>query len=236
MSRRVTISLSTLLIAVLTAGTVNAHFPAGDLTGDYEVDLADLQLMAGDLGQTAIPLTINEFMASNSNSVEDPQGDYDDWIEIHNFGADAIDVGGMYLTDDISVPTKWRIPGNDLVSTIIPAGGYLVIWADNDIAGAGLHANFKLDADGDEIGLSDQIGSTLIDSVVFAKQSSNISYGRFPDSGESWRFFPIPTPGIQNDGGYLGEVDAPKFSHKRGFYDASFYLTLATETKDATIY
>ncbi|MBL7186528.1 MAG: lamin tail domain-containing protein [Phycisphaerae bacterium] len=222
MLRRIRISLSTLLIAVFAAGAVNVHCPAGDLTGDW--------------GQTAIPLTINEFMASNSNSVEDPQGDYDDWIEIHNFGADAIDVGGMYLTDDMSVPTKWRIPGNDPVSTIIPAGGYLVIWADNDIADAGLHANFKLDADGDEIGLIDGLGSTPIDSVVFAKQSSNISFGRFPDSGESQRFFPAPTPGTQNDGGYLGEVDAPEFSQKRGFYDQAFTATLATETEGAVIY
>jgi len=220
--RRIRISLSTFLIAVLTAGAVNAHFPAGDLTGEW--------------GQTAIPLTINEFMASNSKSVEDPQGDYDDWIEIHNFGVDAIDVGGMYLTDDMSVSTKWRIPGNDPVSTIIPAGGYLLIWADNDIAGAGLHANFKLDADGDEIALIDQLGSTLIDSVVFAKQSSNISYGRFPDSGISWRFFSTPTPGMQNDGGYLGQVDAPELSRKRGFYDQAFTVTLATETEGALIY
>jgi len=221
---------------VFAAGTVNAHSPAGDLTGDFDVGLPDLQLMATDWGQTAIPLTINEFMASNSKSVEDPQGDYDDWIEIHNFGADAIDVGGMYLTDNMSVPTKWRIPGDDAASTIIPAGGYLLIWADNDIADAGLHANFKLDANSDEIALSDQLGSTLIDSVVFAEQSSNISYGRFPDSGTTWRFFPAPTPGTQNDGGYLGGVDAPKFSQTRGFYDQAFTVTLATETEDAVIY
>ena len=221
---------------MLTAGTVSAHFPAGELAADGEVDPAGLQLMARNGGQTAITLTINEFMASNSKSVEDPQGDYDDWIEIHNFGADAIDVGGMYLTDDMSVPTKWRIPGNDPVSTIISAGGYLVIWADNDIAEAGLHANFKLGADGDEIALTGKRGSTLIDSVVFSKQSSNISYGRFPDSDTSWRFFPTPTPGTQNDGGYLGQVDVPKFSHKRGFYDQAFTVTLATETEDAVVY
>ncbi|KPK38245.1 MAG: hypothetical protein AMJ65_13190, partial [Phycisphaerae bacterium SG8_4] len=118
--------MSVLVIALLAAGAVNAQFPPGDL--------------AGDLDQTAITLTINEFMASNSNSLQDPQGDYDDWIEIHNFGADPIDVGGMYLSDDISIPTKWQIPADDPVSTIIPAGGYLLIWADNDVADPGLHA------------------------------------------------------------------------------------------------
>ncbi|MHC4581840.1 MAG: CotH kinase family protein, partial [Planctomycetota bacterium] len=214
--------MSTLLITVLAAGAVIAQFPPGDLSADFD--------------QTAITLTINEFMASNSNSLQDPQGDYDDWIEIHNFGADAIDVGGMYLSDDMSIPTKWRISADDPVSTTIPAGGYLLVWADNDIADPGLHANFKLDADGDQIALTSKRGSTLIDSIVFSEQSSNISFGRFPDSGESRRFFSTPTPGRQNDGGYLGKVDAPKFSHKRGFYDRAFTVTLATETEDAVIY
>ena len=76
-----------------------------------------------------IPLVINEFMASNSSNsgIFDPQGDYDDWIEIHNFGSSPINVGDMYLTDDLSAPTKWRIPANNPAATTIPAGGYLVI-------------------------------------------------------------------------------------------------------------
>ena len=261
---RIRISVSLLLATVLLASTSDALCPPGDLdadceiglrdvqlladqwlsapespadlNGDDKVDLADFSILAWHWGQAGIPLTINEFMASNSKSAADPQGDYDDWIEIHNFGAYAIDVGGMHLTDDMSVPTKWRIPGNDPASTTIPAGGYLLIWADDDTSEPGLHASFKLDADGDEIGLIDSLGTTLIDSVVFGLQSSNISYGRFPDSGDGWRFFPTPTPAAQNDGGYLGEVDAPKFSHKRGFYDQSFAVTLATETEGAVIY
>ena len=57
-------------------------------------------------------LRINEIMASNSSAVQDPQGDYDDWIELHNDGRDAVDAAGMYLSDDPEVPTKWRIPTN----------------------------------------------------------------------------------------------------------------------------
>ena len=55
-------------------------------------------------------IVINELMASNSNSQADPQGQYDDWIEIHNNGSDVLQIGGMYLTDDLSDPTKWQIP------------------------------------------------------------------------------------------------------------------------------
>jgi hypothetical protein len=181
-------------------------------------------------------LVINEFMASNSSSVQDPQCQYDDWIEIHNFGTNPINIGGMYLTDDLSFPTKWQIPNNNSSATVITRGQYLLIWADNDTGDAGLHANFKLDANGEEIGLFDKDGQTLIDSVIYPRQTTDISYGRYPDAGEDWRLFTIPSPAAQNNGGYLGEVANTKFSHNRGFYDEPFHVTIATETEGAVIY
>jgi hypothetical protein len=183
----------------------------------------------------SVSLVINELMASNSNCVQDPQGQYDDWIEIHNYGSEAVDAGGMYLTDNLSAPTKWQIPINNPSATIIPAGGYLLIWADNDIADAGLHANFKLDADGEQIGLFDNDG-TLIDSITFPNQITDISYGRDPNAADNLRFFGIPTPAEQNNEAYLGKVEAPEFSNERGFYDTPFSVTIATETEGADIY
>ena len=186
--------------------------------------------------QNSISLVINEFMASNSNSIQDPQGEFDDWIEIYNFGTDAIDTGGMYLTDDLSDTTKWQIPADNPAATTIPAGGFLLIWADNNTSDAGLHTNFKLDANGEQIGLFDKDGQTLIDSVIYPGQITDISYGRYPDAGEDWRFFTNPSPGDQNRGGYMGEVADTKFSHSHGFYDEPFYVTIATDTEDARIY
>jgi len=259
--------------------TVKAECPAGDLNGDCQVNFLDIQVFAeqwlaapespADLNKNdevgmddfalladqwhrkGIPLAINESMASNSSCIRDTQGQYDDWVELYNYGADDINVGGMYLTDNLSVPTKWQIPyGNSAVmdlaipvGTTIPAGGYLLIWADDDTpqgvprtTDAGLHANFKLDANGEEIALFDSDGSTLIDSVAFPAQAADISYGRYPDANDNQRFFCFPSPGLQNVGAYLGEVDDTKFSHKRGFYDRPFSVTIATETKDAVIY
>ncbi|MFZ2148458.1 MAG: lamin tail domain-containing protein, partial [Sedimentisphaerales bacterium] len=251
--------------------TVKADCPAGDLNGDCRVNYLDIQVFAeqwlappespADLNkndevgmsdfallaeqwhQTGIPLAINEFMASNSSCIRDPQGQYDDWIELYNYGTDAINVGGMYLTDNLSVPTKWRIPYGSSAVTTIPAGGYLLIWADDDTpqgvlrtTDTGLHANFKLDANGEEIALFDSDGGTLIDSVAFPPQTTDISYGRYPDANDSQRFFGFPSPGRQNISAFFGEVDDTKFSHRRGFYDKPFSVTIATETKDAIIY
>ena len=192
--------------------------------------------LIGPANAAETTLVINELMASNSTSIRDPQNLYDDWIEIYNYGADAIDMGGMYLTDNLSDTTKWRIPVNNPALTTIPAGGFLLIWADNDTTDAGLHANFKLGADGEEIGLFESDGVTQIDSVTFGEQTGDISYGRYPDAGDYWQAFGSPSPEAQNVGVYEGFVTDIEFSHKRGFYDESFYLTLATETEDVTIY
>ncbi|MDT8302279.1 MAG: lamin tail domain-containing protein, partial [Sedimentisphaerales bacterium] len=183
-----------------------------------------------------LPLVINEFIASNSSSAQDPQGQYDDWIEIHNYGSDAIDIGGFYLTDNLSAPAKWRFPRNIPILTTIPPGGYLVIWADNDTEYSGLHTNFKLDAGGEQIALFDYDGSTLIDSVTFDEQTVDISYGRYPDAADNWQFLTSPSPSSENISVFQGFVEDVKFSHEHGFYDTPFSVTLATETKNAIIY
>jgi hypothetical protein len=63
-------------------------------------------------------LFINEFMADNDHIVQDEAGDYDDWLEIYNAGPEAIDLGGMYLTDDMNDPTEWMIPFDITGSTL----------------------------------------------------------------------------------------------------------------------
>ncbi|HUT45804.1 MAG TPA: lamin tail domain-containing protein [Sedimentisphaerales bacterium] len=192
--------------------------------------------LTGSVNGAEITLVINELMASNSTSIQDPQGHYDDWIEIYNYGVNAINIGGMYLTDNLSVPKKWRIPANVTAATTVAAGGHLLIWADNDTADTGLHANFKLDADGEQISLFDSDGVTLIDSITFPDQTTDMSYGRYPDGSDDWRFFGIPSPETGNSGAYLGLVADTKFSHNRGFYDTPFSVTIATETEGAVIY
>jgi hypothetical protein len=207
-----------------------------DLDGDNRVDMDDFALLAEQWNQRGIPLAINELMASNRSSIQDSQGQYDDWIEICNYGDYAIDVGGMYLTDNLSAPTKWQIPGNNPAATTIGPGGYLLIWADGDTTDVGLHANFKLNADGEEIGLFNSDGVTLIDSIFFPDQTVDISFGRYPDANDDLRFFSSPSPGAENNGAYLGEIADTKFSHDRGFYYTPFSVTIATETEGAVIY
>jgi spore coat protein CotH len=139
-------------------------------------------------------LAINEFMADNETTIADPQGDYDDWIEIYNGSGEAQNLLGLYLTDDLSNPDKWAFP-----DTTMDAGGFLLVWADEDGGDPGLHANFKLNREGEEIGLyRDNAGHLeLLDYVIFGSQAEDTSYGRYPDGADNWSQL-FPTPGEPN--------------------------------------
>jgi len=55
-------------------------------------------------------LRINEFMALNSTTLADEDGDYSDWIEIYNPTPNAIDLLNWSLTDDKANTLKWKFP------------------------------------------------------------------------------------------------------------------------------
>ncbi len=141
-------------------------------------------------------LFLNEFLAANDSTIRDEAGDYDDWVELYNVGADPIDLGGVSLTDNIADPRKWAFP-----DTTIPAGGFLLVWADNEESEGPLHAPFNLAAAaGEELGLFalDSPWVLVVDTLRFGPQAVDTSFGRFPDGGTEWRLFPDPTPGGSN--------------------------------------
>ncbi len=214
-----------------------SHFGCADLDGINGINLADFSVLASHWYQRGIPLVINEFMASNNSEsdINDPYGDYDDWLEIYNFGDIALDIGGMYLTDDLDDPTKWQIPEGYPAETNVPADGFILFWADGETYEGPLHASFKLSADGEQIGLFAD-SNTMIDGISFGEQVSNISYGRYPDANNNMQFFSVPTPLADNNNAYIDIVEQPEFSHERGFYDTGFNVTIATSTNGADIY
>jgi len=232
--------ISLVLIASLAVSAV-ADCPVGDLDGNCKVDWKDLRLfslqwldtpggsanldgepgvnmgdfvlLGGNWGEDyGTTLVINEFMASNDSFIQDPCGNYDDWIEIYNSGDTDINTAGMYLTDDVCNPTKWQIPSDNPSETTIDAGGYLLIWADDETFQGTLHTSFKLSAGGGEdVALFDTDGSTPIDSITnFPSQDADDSYGRYPNGSGSWQVFvhdtnTPPTPGASNGGEPIGK-------------------------------
>lgn len=145
------------------------------------------------LAQTG--LVINEVMPSNDSTIADEMGEYDDWIELSNISDEVILLDGLYLTDKPAIPTRWSFP---LENIMIEPGEYLLIWTDSDPEQGSLHTNFRLDADGEYIGITGSDGVTVVDSVSFANMSPDISLVRIPDGTGGWQLSSTPTPGSAN--------------------------------------
>jgi hypothetical protein len=143
------------------------------------------------------PVVINELMASNNSTIADPQGDYDDWIELVNITSETVDLSGMHLSDNPENPLKWQFPKG----TKIEPDDFLIVWADEDGGDdPGLHANFKLSSQGETIWLFDidERGNELLDSVTFGIQNPDISFGRYPDGQGQMQTLSTPTPSTPN--------------------------------------
>ncbi len=149
-------------------------------------------------------LVINEFLAATDLCCDDGNGEVEDFIEIYNPGDEAVDIGGLWITDDLEEPDNWeQIPTTDASVTTVAAGGHIVIWADKDQDTQGiLHTDdIKLSADGEQIGLIFISGTdtVFVDSLSFGEQTDDISYGRYPDGSANWESFNTPTPGATNE-------------------------------------
>ena len=143
------------------------------------------------------PIVINELMASNTKSLADPQGENDDWIELHNVSDYAVNLSGMYLSDNQNNPRKWQFPDG----TQIGPGDYLIVWADEDgNAEPGLHANFKLSRNGETVMLvdTDQRGNQVLDVIKFEKQGEDVALGRVPNGTGDFKSLG-GTPGQRNN-------------------------------------
>lgn len=148
--------------------------------------------------QNAIDLRINEILVLNESNYVDDFGMHNGWIEIFNSAYSPINIGGCYLTDDLSNPTKYWIPIGD-PATIIPPRGYVVFYADQRPARGIFHLNFTLE-NTETIALFDANGRTKIDELKITQpQKVDVTYGRLTDGGENWDFMEFSTPGANND-------------------------------------
>lgn len=121
-------------------------------------------------------VVINEIMASNTKTVSDEKGEFEDWIELYNNNDYDIDLSGMHISDKTSDLKKWRIPDG----TKINAKGYLIIWADENGEQGVLHTNFKLSKSGEELVLTDTF-SNIVDYISFGELPEDMSFARNPN-------------------------------------------------------
>ena len=173
------------------------------LTLDKNLNLTAVFVENDNIGNSVF---INEILANNVSINMDESGEYDDWIELYNADDEAINIGGLFLTDDAENLEKWMIP----FDTEIQAQSFLLLWCDEDQEQGEFHTNFKLSGAGESLFLVNFDGVTILNSITFATQSANISYGRMPDGGAEWQYFGNPTPGSFNSassGNLMGDLN-----------------------------
>src|SRR5207249_9820531 len=121
---------------------------------------------------------LNEILAQNSTTLTNGTTT-PDLIELYNHGTASVDLSGMGLTDNASIPYKYTFPGG---TPLLGPGQFLVLYADST-TNAGIHLGFSLKASGDDVYLRDKAanGGLLLDSVVFGVQVPDLSIGRAVD-------------------------------------------------------
>ena len=118
------------------------------------------------------------------------------FIEVFNPGSLAVDLGGLWLSDEPSEAgrRKWQIPARSFVH----GGKHAVFHSNNGVAHP-MQYPFELAAGGEFLRLSRNDATTsAIDSVGFGLVDTNgISQGRLPDGSDTISLL-TPTPGFPN--------------------------------------
>ncbi len=182
-------------------------------------------------------VVINEFSAANLSVFPDNYLKHEDWVEVANVSVNPVDLSGWYLSDDKEEPQKWAFPAG----TILPTGGYLVIWCSgrDEATGGNLHASFKLTQTkktAEIITLTDLNGVTK-DFKKVKTTDKEQSVGRKTDGGADWGICTQPTPGSSNvtTAYYEDFAKEPTMDIEPGFYTGTINVALSSEEADVTI-
>jgi hypothetical protein len=134
-------------------------------------------VIGGSPGADDAPLNIPRVLVNEALTHTDlPQLDS---IELYNPNSTNVDISNWYLTDQRTVPQKYRIP----TPTTIPANGYKVITESDWNADPQSTNSFRLDSHGEEIYLysADTNGNLTgySDGFAFGAAQNGVSFGRY---------------------------------------------------------
>ena len=133
------------------------------------------------LKQGVTPVRINEVSGANGSYINE-YGKKDDWVELYNTTSEPIDVEGMFLSNDEANAEMYQITkGSTQANTIIPAHGYLLVWCSKrETTSQGLHASFKVSAQGGTLLLT-AADRSWQDKMLFPAHDANHTVARYPD-------------------------------------------------------
>lgn len=177
----------TYFLRAATADGRAAFFPAANQTEPYRYDVVGVELPR----EAAGALVINEVLSSNTSTNPDPDGEYEDWVELYNRGDAAVDLGAYFLSDDPYDPQAYALPAR----TLAP-GAHVLIWCDADPTQGPDHAPFRLSKDGETVALS--TADAIVDEIETGAIPPDVSLGRKEDGADQWDLCARPTPARAN--------------------------------------
>ncbi len=219
----------------LTTGPVEVRWRADagitDRSAAANVFAGGAWTVAVQQADAASQVVVTEVMTDNDRTLRDEDGDSPDWIELHNPTDQPVSLSGWGLSDDPAQPLKWRLP-----EVVLAARAFLLVHASGKdrTNGAGrLHTNFKLDAGGEFLGLSDAAGKWV---STFAPKipplGKDVSYGRATGVPEVAGFMGRPTPGAANAASGSGHAPDIAFSRPSGTYAGTATVALSLSRPD----
>src|SRR5438105_2239754 len=147
-----------------------------------------------------------------------------DSIELYNPNSTNVDIGNWYLTDQRTVPQKFRVPA----PKIVPAGGYLVFTENDFNANPGATNSFRLDSHGEQVYLysADAAGNLTgySDGFSFGAAQNGVTFGRYVISTGAPQY-PAQitnTLGAANAGPRVGPVVINEIRYHPALGDAEF--------------
>ena len=150
-------------------------------------------------------LRINEWMADARVTVND------DFIEIYNPSLGPVDLGGMYLTDNIAGwPDRFEVPA----LTYVGPERHLVFFADGNPDAGKDHVSFGLSRTIDTVSLADE-QMRQVDGVRFWAQLPDVASGLVEDGAYLQSPQHLPTPGLSNQAGSVQASQLDQFRNLR---------------------
>ncbi len=215
-------------ISTTAATTATTNYYSTEATialpdGDVSLTACYREMTPAEMAEAGChPVCVNEVSASN-NALINEYGKKNDWVELYNATNEDVDIEGMYLSDNLDQPLKYKVTkGGTSANTIIPAHGYLVVWCDKlETTSQALHAPFKLAGEEGVVVLTAANGSWS-DILQYGPHDGNSTVGRYPDGTADIYMMNVPT--IQKTNiltSYMVKVEQGDFSGVRNPYIAA---------------
>jgi Pyruvate phosphate dikinase, AMP/ATP-binding domain/Lamin Tail Domain len=149
---------------------------------------------------TAARLVLNEVMTDNDAAWIDEAGEVGDYIEIANLSDRAVELGDYALQPESG--QLFPLPHGQLA-----AGGFVVVFADDDEDQGILHAPWKLSSKGERLQLIAQASGEVLDHVDVPALGVNETFSRFPSGDGEFRVCRYASP--ERDNGESCSPPAP---------------------------